>query len=239
MKKIAEMVVEEHLEGTSILREDDLERLLTEAITHDNVINPLIKTDDKHQSLPHLRGISSDFKKQYLVKSRYTARAIILSKNLSSVLMLYSSQLNDYTFVGGGIKKGESKIATLRREVLEEMGAIITKIRGMFGYIDELREGIYKETSDQYLFFQRSFYFFISTIEVTTKKLEQREIANGLEPKWVLIEDAIAHNKKIIQDLINSKSKIRTTLVRETRVLEALKHWKEDLKSSKNIKTKK
>ncbi len=45
------------------------------------------------------------------------------------VLVTYDKKYNQYTFIGGGIDPGESKIDTLRREFLEEVGITIKDIK--------------------------------------------------------------------------------------------------------------
>jgi 8-oxo-dGTP pyrophosphatase MutT (NUDIX family) len=167
--------------------------------------------------------------------TRHTARAIILSGNKESVLMTYSKEFNDFTFIGGGIKKGESKLEALRREIMEETGAIILKVYGFFGYIDEYRNGLYKNKESKYIFKQRSYFYFVKTKKVTEPTLEEREKAYGIEPRWISIDEAITYNQRSINNEAHRSAGLRTVLYREIRVLEAIKEWKESLKLSKSI----
>ncbi|MDO9629670.1 MAG: NUDIX domain-containing protein [Acholeplasmataceae bacterium] len=154
-----------------------------------------------------------------VILKRKTVRAIIINEN-NEVQMLYSKLFDDYTFPGGGIKKNESDIEALKRELHEELGALHVEIIKPFGYIEELRYGL-KETDDIYL--QTSYYYLCKIKEFTTPNLIGRELQHGLQTKWVTIDEAISKNESVLLDETHQKKGLKTVLLRENTVLKKLK----------------
>ena len=62
---------------------------------------------------------------------RTAARAVILRG--SELLMVYSSNVGDYKFPGGGVDIGETHQQALARELLEECGASLLSVDGELG----------------------------------------------------------------------------------------------------------
>lgn len=125
---------------------------------------------------------------------RNAARAIVLKGE--DILLLYTKRYHDYTLPGGGIDDGESHIEGLKRELQEETGAQnITNIKE-FGLYEEFRPW-YKDDFD--IVHMKS-YCFVCTIddELSTTKLEDYEISNGMTPVWLNIYEAIQHNENTI-----------------------------------------
>jgi len=135
-----------------------------------------------HPSLGTLDG------KQF---TRNTTRAIVT--NGGNILLLYTARYDDYSLPGGGVDKGESLEQGLKRELFEETGAQNIKITGELGMYQEYRPW-YK--SDYDIIHIKSYCYFCSVAEQFIKpKMENYELQNGMQPKWVNIHKAIAHNE--------------------------------------------
>lgn len=156
-----------------------------------------------------------DFKKER--KKRTTVRGIVL--NQDKVLMMYSEMFNDYTLPGGGKKPSENEIMALKREMLEEVGALSLDIIKHFGYVEELRYGLNNNGS---VYEQRSLYYICRILEEGKPEPLEREIEQGIKPVWVEITKAIKHNKEVMNDQNHQKQGLKTVLQRENAVLEKL-----------------
>lgn len=151
---------------------------------------------------------------------RRASRAIVLKQE--DILLLYTKRYNDFSFPGGGVEEGEDLILGLHRELEEETGARNIRIIKEFGYIDEMRP----HSRPEYDLMHMLSYFFVCEIDAALEqaKMEQYEIENGMEVRWVNIHDAIAHNKKVIalKETSMGLSIERETLVMEMVVEEVL-----------------
>ncbi|GAB4487213.1 MAG: NUDIX domain-containing protein [Anaerolineales bacterium] len=67
------------------------------------------------------------------MSSREAVRGIIRRGN--ALLLVYSTELRDYKFPGGGVKTGETHRQALLREIREETGAAMTGIEQPFGKV--------------------------------------------------------------------------------------------------------
>lgn len=152
-------------------------------------------------------------------KTRQTARAIILNEH-GELLMAYSKLFKDYTFAGGGLKTGEDFETALKRELQEEIGATNITIHHALGYTQELRYGIRGEDD---IYIQTSLYYICTVHALESPKLHDREVAHGLEPQWVSIDEALKQNEFIIIDERHQTKGLKTVLVRENMVLKKLK----------------
>jgi ADP-ribose pyrophosphatase YjhB (NUDIX family) len=127
-------------------------------------------------------------------------RAIVLRDNL--ILLMFSQRDQMYGTPGGGIILNESKLDTLHRELLEEVGANQVKIIEHLGYTEEIRESrssygkVVKLISD---------YYHVDVLHFISAKLEEHEEEMGLIPMWVKIDDAIGQNRKILKSLNQQK----------------------------------
>ena len=54
-----------------------------------------------------------------------------------NLLMIYSANVGDYKFPGGGVDAGESHAQTLTREILEECGMSLRQIGSEIGAVIE------------------------------------------------------------------------------------------------------
>lgn len=145
---------------------------------------------------------------------RQAARGIIL--NGEDILMLYTARYDDYTLPGGGIDEGEDIVQGLVRELEEETGAQNIRDIQAFGIYEEFRPW-YKPDFD--IMHMKS-YCFVCSIddELGQTSLEDYEINNGMQPKWINIFDAIAHNEKTIA----SSEKKGMSIERETFLLKQI-----------------
>lgn len=151
---------------------------------------------------------------------RRASRAIVLKRE--EILLLYTKRYNDFSFPGGGVEDHEDLILGLHRELAEETGARNIKVIKEFGYIDEIRP----YHRPEYDLLHMLSYFFVCEIGAALEqaKMEQYEIDNGMEARWMNIHEAIAHNKKVIslKDPSMGLSIERETLVLEMVVQEVL-----------------
>ena len=166
-------------------------------------------------------------------KERKTVRAII-TDHQGRLLMVYSQVFDDYTFPGGGLKDGEDEEQALRRELMEELGALAFDVIKPCGITRELRYGI-KGSDTVYL--QTSMYYLCRIHAFGEQKLEVRELLHGLEPRWVTIDEALRQNESVIADDLHQTKGLKTVLIRENHVLRTLKENNlcANLKSSVSI----
>lgn len=166
----------------------------------------------KHHSLPEVLGTR--------VYKRRASRAIILVED--KILLLFTKKYNDFSFPGGGVDEHEDLILGLQRKLEEETGARDIKVVQEFGYVDEVRP----HYRPDYDIIHMLSYFYVCEIASVLgwPKMENYEIANGMEVRWVNIHEAIAHNRKVIesQDVSMGLSIERETLILEMIVRELI-----------------
>ena len=110
------------------------------------------------------------------------------------LIMLYSDKYGNYSFPGGGMKKDESAIDCLKREVNEETGYIIKNIsKRPIGYIDEAKLNGNKQ------FTQRTSYYFYEIDHVERAHKEKHE--KIYETVLVSLDEALEKNLKIDSDV--------------------------------------
>jgi ADP-ribose pyrophosphatase YjhB (NUDIX family) len=147
--------------------------------------------------------------------TRLSTRAIVLRGDL--ILLLYTKRYEDFSLPGGGIDEGEDRVTGLARELREETGALnIDNIRE-FGVYEEYRPW-YKPEFDAVHMIS---YCYTCTVdrELGETQLEHYEISNGMEPLWVNIYEAIAHN----EETIKKSSKKGLSVQRETFLLRTIR----------------
>jgi 8-oxo-dGTP pyrophosphatase MutT (NUDIX family) len=138
------------------------------------------------------------------IYKRIAARGIILDGE--DILLMYTKRYDDYSFPGGGVDKDEDLVEGVIREIHEETGATNIKILSEYGIYDEIkptnkRVGTHPNAL-QYDYINMISHFYICSIdkELGVAKLEDYEINNGMDARWVNIHEAIAHNKEIIKN---------------------------------------
>ena len=146
---------------------------------------------------------------------RTAVRAVILRG--SELLMVYSSNVGDYKFPGGGVDIGETHQQALARELLEECGASLLGVDGELGAIIEYNFAKEKE----YDVFKMTSYYYFCQIgeEFGSQKLDEYEKDLGFQPMWINIDKAILLNRSLLET-----DEIPQWLRREIFILEYLKH---------------
>jgi 8-oxo-dGTP pyrophosphatase MutT (NUDIX family) len=125
-----------------------------------------------------------------------TAVRAVVSRG-QNLLMIYSSNVGDYKFPGGGVDNGETHAQALRREVQEECGASITHIGPEIGAVIEYD---IPEENDYDVFKMTSHYYQCDVEgEFGLQKLEGYEQDLGFTPVWMNIEEALRQNKTLLQ----------------------------------------
>lgn len=131
---------------------------------------------------------------QYTVLQRKATRAIVIDGE--DILMLYTERYHDYTLPWGGLDDGEDVLAGLVRELEEETGAKNIHSIKPYGIYEEFRPW-YKNDFDVMHMISYCYTCKIDR-ELGNTKFEDYEIRNGMEPRWINIHQAIAHNEKTI-----------------------------------------
>ena len=146
---------------------------------------------------------------------RTAVRAIILhGRNL---LMIYSSNVGDYKFPGGGVNDGESHAEALHREIQEEAGVPVLHVGSELGTVIEYNLPIEK---DYDVFKMTSHYYFCEVEDAFgVQKLDGYEQELGFKPVWININQAIHFNHALIHS-----NKTVEWLRREIFVLEYIRH---------------
>lgn len=112
------------------------------------------------------------------------------------ILLMFSQRDQMYGTPGGGIILNESKLDTLHRELLEEVGAKQIKVIEHLGFTEEIRESrsalgkVVKLISD---------YYHVDVLQFISATLEEHEEEMGLIPMWVKIDEAIGQNQMVLQ----------------------------------------
>lgn len=126
---------------------------------------------------------------------RHAVRAVIVRDG--RLLLLHTQRYDDYSFPGGGLDPGEDAIEGLRRELLEETGARAVTVQRYLSYLDEHRPS---RNADYDVLFVRS-HFYVCNVEgeLEIAVHEDYEVANGMVPVWVTLEEALTHNHRVLQ----------------------------------------
>jgi 8-oxo-dGTP pyrophosphatase MutT (NUDIX family) len=112
-----------------------------------------------------------------------------------NLLMIYSSNVGDYKFPGGGVDEGESHTQALRREVSEECGATVTRIGEEIGVVIEYN---FAEEAEFDTFKMTSHYYPCDVEDgFGSQNLIGYERDLGFQPIWISISDALRQNKTL------------------------------------------
>lgn len=151
---------------------------------------------------------------EYVTVERHAARGIIIKGD--EILLLYTQRYHDYSLPGGGIDEGEDEIAGLMRELQEETGAQGVRNVRPFARYDEYRPW-YKADAD---IIHMISYCYVCEIddELGDTAFESHEVSNGMNPVWMNIHNAIAHN----EDVMANNDKKGLSIDRETFLLKVI-----------------
>ncbi|WLD58580.1 NUDIX domain-containing protein [Salinispirillum sp. LH 10-3-1] len=151
--------------------------------------------------------------KEGRILRRHAARGIVL--RAEQILLLYTERYNDFSLPGGGIDEGEDITVALCRELEEETGARDIQVNEHYGYIEEYRP----YWKPEYDLMHMTSHFFLCDVAPTLAdtKMESYEIANGMRPMWVPVEEAIKHNRYVMS---RQEESMGQSIQRETFMLE-------------------
>ncbi|MEM7646272.1 MAG: NUDIX domain-containing protein [Pseudomonadota bacterium] len=130
------------------------------------------------------------------ILKRIAARAIVLRGR--EILLLYTQRYDDFSLPGGGVDAREDIETGLVRELSEETGAKNISNIKEFGIYEEVRPW-YRPDHDLVHMISHCFTCTIAPTLGQTR-YESYEKNNGMDPRWVDIDFAIEHNKKIIAE---------------------------------------
>ena len=126
---------------------------------------------------------------------RQAVRAVIFQGE--QLLLVYSPVNRDYKFPGGGVKKGEKFEDALRRELLEECGAQLTRVVREIGHIVEYAHA--KEP--EFETFKMTSHYFLCEADtfVSPQTLEEYEAELDFQPVWVELAAALQTNNSRLE----------------------------------------
>jgi 8-oxo-dGTP pyrophosphatase MutT (NUDIX family) len=125
---------------------------------------------------------------------RTAVRAVI--QRGRDLLMVYSTNVGDYKFPGGGVDEGETHAQAVCREVLEECGATVTHVGDEIGAVIEYE---FAEEPEFDAFKMTSHYYHCDVEDgFGAQNLIDYEIDLGFRPVWISIEDALQQNKSLL-----------------------------------------
>lgn len=126
---------------------------------------------------------------------RTAVRGVILRGR--DLLMIYSSNVGDYKFPGGGVDEGETHAQALSREIQEECGASITHIGCEIGAVIEYDLPLERN----YDVFKMTSHYYQCDVadEFGLQKLEGYEQELGFKPAWMDINESIHRNKALVK----------------------------------------
>lgn len=163
-------------------------------------------------AIRHDEGLDDDSPRRLV---RRAVRAVI--RRDGRLLLVYSPDIDEYKFPGGGLEPGESEAEALSREVLEEVGAVVGSVGPRIGVITEYKRPMEAELD---LFVMVSTYHEVELLsEGHEQRLDGYEAALGFEPRWVSLSDAIRKNEAT---MASGGPKVSSWIARDTWALKAL-----------------
>lgn len=122
--------------------------------------------------------ILGDNRYEKQTKTRVACRGIMLSDE--KILLTYETNTDQWFIPGGGLENDETFEKCCIREMAEETGCLV-KPRECFLTINEYYE--------EWIF--TSHYFWCDYVAKTERKLTERELEVGLEPRWISVREAV------------------------------------------------
>lgn len=171
-------------------------------------------------------GTEEVFKESYKVNYRHAVRAVIIKGN--KILMVHTNK-GDYKLPGGGLEEKEDFEEALKREVQEETGYILSKIKKYIGIAIQRKEDVFEKNT---LFEMKSTYYLCEVSdEKERQELDDYELEQEFTPVWIEINKAIENNVS----LLNEKDK-NPWVEREIKVLRELLYLEEKIEMNINFK---
>ena len=127
------------------------------------------------------------------VNFREAVRSVIFRNGL---LLMVKTNKEDLKLPGGGVGKNEGHKEALIREVREETGYSVTRVREKVGIVTERREDYIEKGA---LFEMVSHYYLCDVSENQgLQELDDYENKLGFCPCWVSIDEAIENNERVL-----------------------------------------
>ena len=132
-------------------------------------------------------------------------------------LLMIRTNRGDYKFPGGGMKHSETLQQTLKREIEEETGFILSNVLDVLGVVEERNIDKFDESK---IFVMHSEYVMceVDLMVRNEQNLDVYEKEQDFKVEFVSIEDAIKNNMALLE----SANDVNPWLVRETEVLKCL-----------------
>lgn len=110
--------------------------------------------------------------------------------------MIFSANVGDYKFPGGGVDKDETHEQALIREVQEECGMSLLKMGKEICRVVEYDLPMEQE----YDVFKMTSYYYDCEVQdgFGSQKLEDYELNLGFEPVWIHLDRAMELNKALL-----------------------------------------
>lgn len=142
----------------------------------------------------HLMGLDEVANAKKII-NRIAIRAIIYKDNQ---FLMISNNKGDIKFPGGGLEPNENHGETIRREVEEETGFIVSDVGGLIGTVIERRKDKFETNC---IFEMKSYYYRCKvTGEKTEQSLDDYEAALEYKPKWINLDEAISINLAVVEE---------------------------------------
>lgn len=123
-------------------------------------------------------NIYGENKHEQSTKYREACRGIVIKED--KILLTYEVNTDQWFIPGGGLESGETIKECCAREFAEETGYVVD-VKERFLTINEYYE--------EWHFV--SHYFICDSIGKTTRRLTERELKVGLEPRWISLDEGI------------------------------------------------
>lgn len=153
--------------------------------------------------------------RQGRILRRQAARGIVLRGE--QILLLFTERYNDFSLPGGGVDQDEDIQIALKRELEEETGARDVTVHQHYGYIEEYRP----HWKPEYDLMHMTSHFFLCDVapQLAATRMESYEIANGMKPVWVGVDEALQHNRQV---MARQEASMGQSIQRETFMLEKI-----------------
>ncbi len=149
-------------------------------------------------------------------KPRLTARAIL--RHHGQIAVMYAGKFGLYSLPGGGVEEGETVIAALNREIVEETGCSCDSIQEL-GYVEENRAHCD--------YTQISYYYVVDTAcDSLHPALTETEVKNQTIVAWHSLDEAY----RLIASPVHTNPQRKYLQARDLAAMDA--YW-QTLKSGK------